>query len=283
MTTAEGSGNPQADRWNGVAGRNWVASQEMLEALFAPLRARLVEVARAAAPAHVLDIGCGTGGTTLALARALAGNGRCTGIDISAPMLDAARAGAAEAGVEASFVLADAQAHDFPPAEYDLLLSRFGVMFFADPVAAFGNLRRAASGGARMLLHAWRGAAENPFMTAAERAAAPHLPDLPSRQPDGPGQFAFGDEIRVRRILSDSGWTNIEIRPLDLPLSMPEMHLDTYLNRLGPVGAMLQDADPELRRRVLAAVRPAFAPFVADGQVRFTAACWEIEARNPGA
>ena len=142
---------------------------------------------------RVLDVGCGTGSTTLAVARLLGAKGRCTGIDISEPMIAAARARAEREGTPASFIRADAQTHAFEPASFDMIISRFGVMFFDDSVRAFANLRRAARDDAELRFIAWRSAAENPFMTTAERAAAPLLPNLPARRPDAPGQFAFAD------------------------------------------------------------------------------------------
>jgi len=153
------------------------------------------------------------------------------------------------------------------------------VMFFDDPVAAFANLRRAARDDAALRLIAWRSAAENPFMTAAERAAAPLLPDLPARRPDVPGQFAFADPQRVAHILEASGWAGVDIRPVDVVCSLTEGELDQYLARLGPVGIALQQADAATRARVIDTVRAAFAPYVHGGDVRFTAACWTIEAR----
>ena len=161
-----------------------------------------------------------------------------------------------------------------------MIVSRFGVMFFSDPVAAFANLRRAARPGGEMRLLAWRGMDDNPFMTAAERAAAPLLPDLPVRKPDAPGQFAFADRDRVGRILEESGWTDIDIQPVDVPCTMPAAELEFYFTRLGPVGLALASADDALRAKVVDTVRPAFAPFVHGPLVRFTAACWSISATS---
>jgi hypothetical protein len=194
-------------------------------------------------------------------------------------MIAAARARAEREGTPAHFIRADAQAHPFEPASVDTIMSRFGVMFFADPVAAFANLRRAATADAAMRLLAWRSAAENPFMTTAERAAAPLLPDLPPRRPDAPGQFAFADDRRVHGILADSGWTDIDIHAIDVECTLPERDLVPYLTRLGPVGQALQDADEQTKARVLDVVRPAFDPYVGGAEVRFTAACWMIAAR----
>jgi hypothetical protein len=144
-------------------------------------------------------------------------------------------------------------------------------------------LRRAAQDGAELKLIAWRGAAENPFMTAAERAAAPLLPNLPPRRPGAPGQFAFDDAQRVQSILAQSGWTDIDIRPIDAVCAFPEKELVSYLTRLGPVGRILHEADEPTRNRVLETVRPAFEPYVHGAEVRFVAACWMIGARSPAA
>ena len=195
----------------------------------------------------VLDVGCGTGGITLAVARRLASAGRCMGVDISEPVIAAARARAEREGTPASFVRADAQDHAFEPASFDFVISRFGVMFFDDSVRAFANLRRASTDDGRLRFIAWRGAAENPFMTTAERAAAPLLPDLPARRPDEPGQFAFADPDRIRRILADSGWAEIDIQPIDVACALPEKELARYLTRLGPVGLALREADEQTR------------------------------------
>jgi SAM-dependent methyltransferase len=223
-------------------------------------------------------VGCGTGSTTLALLQGMGPQGRVTGIDISDPMLAAARIRAERERLSASFVRADAQSYAFAPKSFDLIVSRFGVMFFDDPVEAFANLRRAAKSGAGMRLIAWRSAPENPFMTTAERAAAPLL-DLPERKKDGPGQFAFGDRGKVHDILEKSGWAEIDIRPVDVVCGMPERELTVYLNRLGTVGRILQEADEQTRARVMAVVRPAFDPYLDGAEVRFTAACWMISAR----
>jgi len=282
MDVTHQTGNEQAALWNGRAGRAWVDAQEVLDRMFKPFEDRLAEAVRARSGHEVLDVGCGTGSTTLAIARRLGAQGHCVGIDISEPMIAAARARAErEEGAPARFVCADVQAHAFEPASFDLIVSRFGVMFFDDPVLAFANLRRAARDGAELRVIAWRSAAENPFMTTAERAAAPLLPDMPARRPDAPGQFAFADRQRVSAILEESGWAGIDIRPIDVDCTLPEKELLGYLGRLGPVGLVLQEADERTRRQVIDTVRAAFDPYVHGAEVRFTAACWLIGARAP--
>lgn len=265
--------------WAGSGASGWIASQDVIDRMFQPIEELLVHAIAAEPTSAVLDVGCGTGSTTVAVARRLGASGRCTGIDISEPMIAAARERAERAHAAASFIAADAQTFQLEPASFDAIMSRFGVMFFNDMVAAFRNLRRAARPGACLRCVVWRSPTDNPFMTTAERAAAPLLPDLPARRPDEPGQFAFADRDRVRRILEDSGWTTIDLQPIDVPCAIPERDLARYLTQLGPVGRMLQQADDSFRARVLAVVRPAFDPYVHGAEVRFTAACWLVAAR----
>jgi SAM-dependent methyltransferase len=272
----------QAKLWNGPSGQAWIDLQDALDRALQPFEDLLVNAVAAQSAQQVLDVGCGTGATTLAMARQLATRGRCVGIDISEPMVAVARSRAEREGSRAHFVCTDAQTHAFEPARFDSLVSRFGVMFFDEPVLAFTNLRHAAKADAAMHFIAWRSAAENPFMTTAERAAASLLPALPQRPaPDAPGMFAFADRDRIRSILHDSGWAGIQIRPIDVTCTMSESDLARYVARLGPVGRALREADEPTRARVIATLREAFAPYVHAGTARFTAACWMIVARAP--
>jgi SAM-dependent methyltransferase len=271
--------NEQAALWNGVAGQAWVDAETLLDGVFKPLEVLLADAVIATGASDVLDIGCGTGATTLAAARALGQGARCVGLDISAPMIAAARARAEREGVSAGFICADAATWNFDATRFDLLISRFGVMFFDDPVAAFANLRRAARPGARLRLLVWRGPQDNPFMMTAENAARPLLPDLPLRVADVPGQFAFANREHVERILGGSGWTGIALRPIDVQCQFPASELTRYFTQLGPLGRALSGASEELRGRVIDAVRPAFKPYVHGDEVRFVAACWMVESQ----
>ena len=269
----------QTRRWNGPAGRAWVEAQELLDQMLKPFEDLLVEAVSARPRHRVLDVGCGTGTTTVAVARLLGANGQCVGVDISEPMIAAAMARAGRERTPPIFIRANAQFYRFEPASFDLIISRLGVMFFEDPVLAFTNLRLAAEDDAELGFVAWRSAVENPFMTTAERAAAPLLPDLPGRRQDGPGQFAFANGDRVRDILQESGWSEVDVRPIDVACTLPEKELIPYLSRLGPVGLALQEADDETRARVIKAARAAFDPYVHGTEVRWTAACWMVSAR----
>ncbi|HDS1581449.1 TPA: class I SAM-dependent methyltransferase [Stenotrophomonas maltophilia] len=262
--------------WNGPGGQIWVAQQAILDGLFQPL-ADLLVAELPDTVTQLLDVGCGTGASLLAAAAARP-SAHCTGLDISAPMLDLARQRAELAGLDADFIVADAQRHPLPAATYDWIQSRLGVMFFEDSHAAFSNLRRAAAPGAGLRFIAWRSAAENPFMTTAERAIGDAL-DLPPRVPGAPGQFAFADGERVRQVLQAAGWKEIEVVAVDLPCFIARDDLPDYVGQLGPLGLALRSMPPAqaaaLRDRALA----AFTPFIEGNRVRVDAACWRVSAR----
>jgi SAM-dependent methyltransferase len=270
----------QAKLWNGSAGCAWVEAQALLDRVLQPFQDVLVAAVSATGARRVLDVGCGTGSTTRAVARLLGTNSDCVGVDISEQMIDTARMLAEQERAPAKFICADAQTHSFEPASFDMIMSRFGVMFFADPVRAFANLRNAASEEATLCFVAWRSPVENQFMTTAERAAAALLPNLPARRADAPGQFGFADARRVQSILAESGWKDIDIQPIDMACTLPENELSRYGARLGPVGVALREVDPRTREQVVAVVRKAFEPYVHGDEVRFTACCWKVDARR---
>ena len=272
MTTSD-----QGNRWNGPAGQVWVENRDILDTMFRPFIDILVAAVRAGD--RVLDIGCGTGDSTLALARAVGPSGAAIGVDISEPMIAVARTRAAEAGAAAELLVADAETHDFAPDSFDAVVSRFGVMFFTDPVRAFANLRRACRADAAMTLIAWRRPDETPFMTAGDHAAAALLPDFAERRPGPSGQFAFADADHVRGILAGDGWGDIAISPIDVECAFPAGDLPRYVTRMGPLGVVLREMDADLRARVTDGLLAAFAPFVVGDQVRFTAGCWTITGK----
>ncbi|MEZ5999793.1 class I SAM-dependent methyltransferase [Hyphomonas sp.] len=270
--------NPEmADLWNGPGARSWIAAQTVLDQTFAGFETLLADMAAQANARAVLDVGCGTGATTRAIARRIALEGTALGFDLSAPMIAQAKVLADQEGSTAGFLAGDAQTHKFPPAAFDLIVSRFGVMFFSDPVGAFANLRSAARPGAALAMISWRSITENPFMTVAERAAAPFLPDLPKRG-GGPGQFAFADQDYVHGILDASGWTGVSSEALDMPCAFPASELDTYLGLMGPVGQMLAKKDEAMRERVISAIREGFKEYISGSDIQFTAACWLTRA-----
>ncbi|HEY7384028.1 MAG TPA: methyltransferase domain-containing protein, partial [Beijerinckiaceae bacterium] len=164
--------------------------------------------------------------------------------DISALLVATAKARAdADGASNVTFIEADAQTFGFGAGSFDAVVSRLGVMFFDDPAAAFANLQWAARPEAQLAFVAWRSGDENPFMTAAERAAAPIIEGLPIRGDDSPGQFGFASGRRVKGVLEASGWTSVKARPVDIACSLPVAQLQTYVTRMGPYGRVRTTLD----------------------------------------
>ena len=227
---------------------------------------------------RVLDIGCGGGETALGLARAVAPDGTVVGIDLSAAVLAFARR-AAERCERVRFIQADAQLFPFEPASFDAAFSRFGVMFFADPTAAFINIRRSLRPDGRLAFVCWRALEENPLDVLPLRAASAHLPPQPAHDPDAPGPFAFADPARVRDILERAGFGEIEIVARDELVGSGD--LDTMLtvcSRVGALGRILRE-HPGLMTTTLPAVRAALAAHDGPDGVRLNAATWIVTAR----
>ncbi len=269
------------DYWNGDVGRTWVDMQARMDNALAPVAAALLDVAKARLGERVLDIGCGSGATTLALAAAVGDTGHVTGADISAPLLDLARR-RAEA-TTAAFIEVDA-ASFATTLRFDLIASRFGVMFFDDPVAAFTHLHGLAEPAGRLAFACWRAPAENRWATLAVAALGDLLPPAAPADPHGPGPFAFADAARVCAILLDAGWQDVAAAPFDFGIRMgeggePAAAATDFALRIGPAARAVADAADLDRDAVTAALNRAFAGEVADGAVTLAAAVWLVTAR----
>jgi SAM-dependent methyltransferase len=276
MTDAAIANADQAAHWS-EAGQVWVEHSGPLDRFLETVTPPLLDAAFPGAGASVLDIGCGFGSTTLEMARRLGPGGRCLGVDISAPMLNLARTRAAGvAGVD--FLQADAQTADLGAAAFDAAMSRFGVMFFDDAVAAFGNIRSAMKPGGRLAFVCWRSPLENAFFSAPAMAAAGLLPPGPPPEPDAPSQFAFADPGKVAGILERSGWREASIDKLDAPVSVTLEDASRLLLGVGPVGAALR-ADPSLEPELTRAVTGALEPYRDGERLKVDAACWLVTAR----
>jgi SAM-dependent methyltransferase len=187
----------QVAYWNGPAGQRWADRQAAQDVLLKPVADLVVERAKLKPGERVIDIGCGSGATAIAFAREVGPSGHVLGVDISGPMLARARQSAPQ-DLSIDFVPADATVYPFEPASFDVLASRFGVMFFADPALSFANMRKALRPSGRLAFACWREPRENPFFMAPLQAAYKHVPKLPQQGPEDPGPFAFASEARVR-------------------------------------------------------------------------------------
>ncbi|WP_168075697.1 methyltransferase domain-containing protein [Caulobacter sp. SSI4214] len=273
------AGNRDMSAYWDRTGRVWVEQQELLDRLFAPIAEAVIDRADLRNGEHVLDVGCGAGATTFAAAWRVGPSGRSVGVDISAPLVELARRRAGEAGLEGvTFQLADAQTEAFPPG-FDALVSRFGVMFFPDPVAAFVNLRRALKPGGRLAFACWRGPEDNPISEVPLRAAAPFLTELPAFERNAPGRFGFADPDRVRGVLAESGWRDVAIEALDDPTPVSADELLTMSVRIGPLNPILGALDEAAREPIRAAVARALEPYIEKGVARMNSACWLVSAK----
>jgi SAM-dependent methyltransferase len=281
-------GGPNADQiryWNETAGTKWVTLQAVLDVQIGPLGRRAMERGAVGPGDRVLDVGCGCGDTTLELAQRAGPNGQVTGVDLSGPMLGRARERARVAGVSVEFVAADAQTHAFPPATLDLVFSRFGVMFFTDPTAAFRNLWQTLRPGGRLAFVCWQSLERNPWARLPLAAAARHLPLPPPPAPDAPGPFSFAEPARVRHILEGAGFRDLTLDDVREPLILGGgggvEETAELLLQIGPTATLLRDADPSAHAPVAAAIREAIAPFHGADGVRMDSAAWVVGARRP--
>lgn len=267
--------------WNGPAGQHWVDRQKMQDIVLAPISEILIERANAKVGERIVDVGCGCGATSLALAQKVGPSGNILGVDISAAMLNRARQ-VAPAGLPVRFALADATVYPFEQANFDLVVSRFGVMFFAEPTLSFANLHRALRRSGRVAFACWREPRENPFFMVPLQAAYKHAPKLPQLGPDDPGPFSFASAERVRRILSGAGFQDVAMEPCNLSLDIAvgggvEAAVQSTLE-IGPVSRALAEQSPAVITAATNSIREALEPFVLDQTVYLPAAIWIVTA-----
>ena len=276
---------PNADQiayWNGPGGQRWSDRQQVQDVLLAPVLDLLIDRAGAQAGERIVDVGCGCGAATIAFAQKVGASGYVLGVDISAPMLARARQ-MAPAGQRLEFVLADATVHPFVPASFDLMVSRFGVMFFEQPVLSFSNIRRALKPSGRLAFACWREPRDNPWMMAPLQAAYRHVPKLPPVGPEDPGPFAFASEERVRGILGEAGLSGINMERCEIVLDVAigrglQAAVESAME-IGPANRALEGQSAEVHAAVAQSMREALAPFVSGQKVVLGGSVWIVTAR----
>ncbi len=268
--------------WNGPGGQRWADRQQAQDIVLGPVADVLIDRAQVKAGERIVDVGCGSGAISIALAQRVGPTGHITGIDISAPMLARARE-TAPAGAPIDFVLADATIYPFVPGSFDLLVSRFGVMFFADPTLSFANLRRGMRSSGRLAFVCWREPRENPFFMAPLQAVYKHVPKLPQLGPEDPGPFSFASEQRVKRILSEAGFSGIAMEPCNLALDVAiGRGLDVAVQsalEIGPAARALAEQPPDVVAAATHSIREALAPYAREKMVPLDASIWIVTAR----
>jgi len=272
----------QKEYWSGKVGGEWAAFADRIDAMMAPMTGAALDLAAFKPGEQVLDIGCGAGATSLDIAGRVQPGGAVIGVDLSPQLLDVARARAAGVGLSASFIETDAGVAAFDRT-FDIAFSRFGVMFFEQPVAAFAHIRSALRADGRLVFLCWRAFAENTWSTKALDAIKPMLKEpLAPPNPDAPGPFGLADRDKIERILNESGWRDVEIGRWDgdIPVGGRGSPADAaeFLLRIGPTARAIADQDldgAEARRRLI----DALAPFATADGVMLGVACWLVRAQ----
>ena len=271
--------------WNGEVGQRWARDADRLDAAFRPLTDALVRHAAVRPGERVMDVGCGCGDLTGRLAEQAGPGGAVLAVDVSQPMLEHARARISTEGrAPITWTQADAAVLPCAKVGYDVLASRFGVMFFADPLAAFRHLRLSLRPGGRLAMLCWRPAADNAWVAVPRAAMLQIVPEPPPLPPLAPGPFAFADAAHAGAMLARAGFTGVSSMAVAAQLQVPSTpggsQLEDavrFVTECGPASGLVRDVDEGLRKLALDAVRTAMA-----GSNSLGAACWLYSAVNPG-
>ena len=271
-----------AQAWNGEEGERWAEHAERYEATGTRTWKRFLDRAVVQRGDAVVDVGCGTGSSTLDVARLVA-PGRVLGVDLSSRMLERARRRCADAGLSnVGFEQADAQVHPFEAEAFDVAISSFGAMFFADPVAAFANIGRALRPGGRLAVLTWRDLGANAWITTIRDALAAGR-NLPEPPPDAPGPFGLARPGHVRAVLDEAGFGDVELEPVDEPVWLGRDADDawSFVRTMGIVKGLSADLDAEARDRAFAELQAVLAGAAGADGVLLESAAWLVTARRP--
>lgn len=264
--------------WNEEGGERWVRYLDRLEGMLSELAGTLVAAVDPQPGGRVLDIGCGGGPTSAVYAERVQPDGIVLGVDISETILTVARTRFGHLA-NLRFDTADAGTCDFEAGSFDVITSRFGVMFFPEPVAAFSNIRRAGRDGARLCFLCWRRPDENPWMTAAAQAAFRYVTPPEKPQPGDPGPFSLGDPELLLATLTQAGFRDISNEPIDTTIHLgPVDEALDWLTNMGPAAAPLKDAADGPRSEAIGAMRAVLTANATGGDVQMPGAVWLVRA-----
>jgi SAM-dependent methyltransferase len=274
----------ESQYWNSAATRPWAELYERIDRVLSEPTRAVMELAVPQPGEHVLDIGCGSGSTVIALAQRVGPTGHVLGIDVSKQSIETAQRRIAEAKLShASVLLADASKAELPSGYFDLLFSRFGVMFFADPTATFARLRGSMKPEGRLAFVVFRTAKENPWGTAPVGAVRHLLPPLPQPGPQDPGQFSWADPARVKRILEDAGFREVSLKPHDPTMKLAEpggaAEAAEFAMQIGPVARAMSTGLVQDPVAVRLALKEFFSTHDGEAGVTLPGALWLVSAR----
>jgi len=280
------SNEEQQAYWDGEGGKRWARDDAIMARMLEPVTRDLLNHAAIAGSRRALDIGCGGGSQTLLLAERLGNGASVLGMDISGPMLEVAQGKIKtrdDGLASVAFELSDASQHRFEPDSFDLLFSRFGVMFFDNPEAAFTNIRTGARDAAHLAFCCWQSVGDNPWVSLAMQAALQHVPPPEAPAPHAPGPFAFADSDRLKNILESAGFNSIDIQSYNSEFIFSRA--DTLaqsvrdLAAIGPVSGLLAEQGAEVRETVYAALEDVLAPYYQVGALSLPVAIWFVTGR----
>lgn len=280
------SNQEQIDYWNGESGQRWAEQDKLMARLLKPVGEALLDHAELDQCKHVVDVGCGGGSQSRLLAERLGPDAKVTGIDISQPLLAVAQANnpITENAASIEYLLADASEHNFEAGEFDGLFSRFGVMFFSNPTAAFTNLRKSLSDEGKLAFSCWQAMDKNDWARIPVQTAMQYvtLPDNMAPDADAPGPFAFAKAERIENILQQAGFSNIQVSSHTQEVRMGEaptiQQSVREMAEVGPVQRLLVGQDEALKEQVYKALETTMTPFYKNGAITLPAAIWFVTA-----
>jgi SAM-dependent methyltransferase len=274
----------QVDYWAGAGGEHWVAEQARYDQINRGFGERVVETLAPCPGERVLDVGCGNGALCLAIGPLVAPTGSVLGLDISGPMLATATARGREAGLtNVRFERGDAQVHPLPEAGFDGIVSRFGVMFFDDPDAAFANLARSLRSGGRMVFACWQELLANEWLMVPAGAALAHVPMPDLGEPGRPGPFSLADRARIRPTLERAGFCDVDVDEFRCTMPMGSTVDDTvaFMQRTEMAAVLMAGVSEDVAVAAWEAVREALAPYAEPDGVVLSGAAWIVTANRP--
>lgn len=275
----------QRKRWDEEEGHHWVEEAERFDRMLEPYGERVIAALSPEPGERILDIGCGNGALSLDVAARVGPQGSVVGLDLSGPMLSLARSRAGERGLgNVTFEQSDVQVHDFgDDRSFDAVMSRFGVMFFEDPVAAFANLRSAVRGGGRMAFACWQSVFENDWLTVPAAAILQFVPMPEPPAPGTPGPFGLADPDQTRSCLTDAGWQNVDLEGFEIRqwLGPDPAAVVEFLRKTEIAKSMLGEADEETAAKAWTAVESLLAEHTDHDGVHLTGRAWLVTATNP--
>jgi len=284
---AEGPNSEEIDYWNGQAGQNWINENRLTDTMYQPFGDMAVARAEPTPGEHILDIGCGCGTTTMKLAKLVSPGGAITALDVSSVMLEVAQDRASSAAAPINFLNADAETYTLNPESYDVMFSQFGVMFFANPAAAFANFYQALKPGGRIAFVCWRGPDRNPFMMVPFNAVHRFMPELAPPNPDAPASpLSFESKEKVGGMLNGAGFVDLLFEPFETEASMGEGSLEECTRYIvafagGTVGAVIRGAGDENTPAIVSALQAGLAPYHTGDRIELGASAWIVSARRP--